>query len=142
MTDTPPKAAPDSARGTSPAVLLQSQPGVGIKQQDNDDSAEQDAADVEFYKDQEAQTDYDSRASIMTNNFTRKLLKLGVEELGVHPIPEKERTDTNFYQVATLWISMSVGLVPYVHNTTRLLYLASDIKTSFIQSLRRYRGDP
>lgn len=94
-------------QSSSPVVL---QSADRLKADDGEEA--QDVADVEFYKDQEAQTDYDSRASIITNNFTRKLLKFGVEELGVHPIPEKERTDTHFYQVATLWISMSVGLVP------------------------------
>lgn len=68
--------------------------------------------DVDYDKDREAQIDHASRASLITNSFTRRLLKLGVEELGVHPIPEKERTDTGFYQVFTLWVAMSVGVIP------------------------------
>lgn len=111
MTDTPPKVLSSYDAHSSPVILQSQKKQPGASAKDNDDAA-QDIADAEFYKDQEAQTDYDSRASLITNSFTRKLLKLGVEELGVHPIPEKERTDTHFYQVATLWISMSVGLVP------------------------------
>jgi hypothetical protein len=113
MTDTPPsKGLPGwEQAGSSPVVLQSSQRSKAAEVEDD----AQDAVDVEFYKDQEAQTDYDSRASLMTNSFTRRLLKLGVEELGVHPIPVKERTDTKFYHVLTLWVSMSVGLVPCVH---------------------------
>lgn len=112
------------AAASSP-VILQSRPkqkaiGGDSRKKDsdediNDATTAQDAADAEYYKDQEAQIDYDSRTSLASNSFTRKMLKLGVEELGVHPIPEKDRTDRHFYQVATLWISMSVGLVPWVH---------------------------
>lgn len=116
MTDTPPKVLSSYDTGSSPVILQshkkQQRGGATKTGNDDNDDAAQDIVDAEFYKDQEAQTDYDSRASLITNSFTRRLLKLGVEELGVHPIPEKERTDTHFYQVATLWISMSVGLVP------------------------------
>lgn len=114
MTDTPPsKGLPGwEQAGSSPVVLQSSQRGKAAEAEEDD---AQDIADVEFYKDQEAQTDYDSRASLMSNSFTRRLLKLGVEELGVHPIPVKDRTDTKFYHVLTLWVSMSVGLVPCVH---------------------------
>lgn len=60
----------------------------------------------------ELDADVESQASIYANSFTRKLLQYGVEEVGVRPISEAERTDTQLYKVFTLWVAMSVGVIP------------------------------
>lgn len=61
---------------------------------------------------QEEDADLESQASIYANSFTRKLLQYGVEANGVRPISESERTDTQYYKVFTLWVAMSVGVIP------------------------------
>lgn len=45
-------------------------------------------------------------------SISQRLLKFGVEEVGVYPIAEKDRTDASFFKVITLWVAMSVGVVP------------------------------
>lgn len=63
-------------------------------------------------QDAEYQTDIESRESIFSNDLTRRLLKFGVEEVGVHPIPTSERTDGDYKKVFTLWVAMSVSVLP------------------------------
>jgi len=53
-----------------------------------------------------------SKRSIYSNSLTRRLLKFGVEEEGVHPIPAEERTDTKLFNVFTIWWAMSIGIIP------------------------------
>jgi hypothetical protein len=117
MTDSPRKSPSAWDSDTAPVVLQRPPAAVGAREDqrikdDEEEDYPQAMVNVEFKKDQEAQSDYDSRASLITNSFTRRLLKLGIEELGVHPIPIKDRTDTGFYQVFTLWVAMSVGVIP------------------------------
>ena len=53
-----------------------------------------------------------SKRSIYSNSLTRRLLKFGVEEEGVHPIPVEERNDTKLFNVFTIWWAMSIGIIP------------------------------
>lgn len=72
----------------------------------------QDHFDKQAKYDAEIESDLDSRASILSNSFTRRLLKIGIEEVGVQPIPEHERTDTRSLKVATMWMAMNIGIIP------------------------------
>jgi len=47
-----------------------------------------------------------------STSIAQRLLKFGVEEVGVHPIAAKDRTDASFIKVFTLWVAVSVGVIP------------------------------
>ena len=63
-------------------------------------------------KQHEIEDDLESQASVYANSFTRKLLQYGVEANGVRPISAAERNDQQYFKVFTLWVSMSVGVIP------------------------------
>lgn len=101
------------ASPSSPPIPL---PRTGREAASSDDTHKDADAHVffkqQYAKDAEASVDMSSRASIVSNSVTRRLLRFGVEEVGVHPIPEVERTDVHVYKVFTLWIAMSISVLP------------------------------
>ena len=46
----------------------------------------------------------------------QKFASLGVETGGIVPIPPKERTNARVHGIFTLWLTMSVNLLPYAHH--------------------------
>ena len=100
------------AEESGPPILLTSKVVDDLEHQPQD--AEQADAEKQYFKDVQLQSDLESRASIVSNGITRRLLKIGVEEVGVHPIPESQRTDARFFKVYTLWNAMSISVLPCV----------------------------
>lgn len=89
-----------------PRLSSLSEPNIPTDMEKQAQQAQQSKHDAEL------ESDLDSKASILSNSITRKLLKYGVEENGVYPIAVAERTDTKYIKVATLWAAMNVGIIP------------------------------
>ncbi|EDR06614.1 NCS cytosine-purine permease [Laccaria bicolor S238N-H82] len=59
----------------------------------------------------------DDTSSPYKDRWTKRLMRYGVESRGVQPVPEAQRTDTQFIKVFYLWVSFNVNILTFSTGT-------------------------
>ncbi|TFK47512.1 NCS cytosine-purine permease [Heliocybe sulcata] len=73
--------------------------------------------DVEKYALSAAETREEEGGSQYLRAWSRKLLHLGVEARGIHPVPIEERTDRQFSKIFFIWLSSNFNILSFSAGT-------------------------
>jgi cytosine/uracil/thiamine/allantoin permease len=61
--------------------------------------------------------DRTTSASKVTRFLSEKLLALGVEERGIHPVAVEDRTETQFIKIFFIWLSANTNILTFASGT-------------------------
>ncbi|EAU81390.1 purine-cytosine permease [Coprinopsis cinerea okayama7 len=56
-------------------------------------------------------------SAVYSDKWTKRLLKFGVEDRGIQPVPEERRTDTQFFKVFFIWFSWNINILTFSAGT-------------------------
>ncbi|RXW19399.1 hypothetical protein EST38_g6456 [Candolleomyces aberdarensis] len=55
--------------------------------------------------------------AVYKDRWTRRLLRIGVEDRGIQPVPEEQRTDTQYSKLFFIWFSWNVNILTFSAGT-------------------------
>ncbi|ESK86250.1 cytosine-purine permease [Moniliophthora roreri MCA 2997] len=84
---------------------------------DKDDKNTMDVEVVRTSTDLESLDEVQLEKQVNANALTKRLLTLGVETRGIHPVPESKRLDKQYYKIFFIWFTCNFNILSFSAGT-------------------------